>query len=371
MFPEASVYLFHAWLTSAALQPDIIKLLLEEYETAENVYHAFIRNAMSLKIPAAGMQILRQNASASWLKKTNDSLLQHRIKAFTFLDSIYPSSLLHIQDPPSIMFYQGNMQCLTGRVLAIVGSRTASYDGQNASRKIARELSAHGVRIVSGMADGIDSASHCGCIEGKSPTIAVTGCGLDRVYPSGNARLRDQILQSDGLLLSEYPPGEKPDGWHFPFRNRIISGIAQALIVMEAKIRSGTMTSVQHALNQGKDVFVYPGDPVSPNFEGNHQLLREGARYFTTAEDILEDMEWLDNPEIIRQNSDCSGEPLIASTPEEDAVITVLKPGRLSFEQIAEKSRLSPAMLLSTLTMLQIKGAVEALPGKVYQLKFS
>ena len=188
------------------------------------------------------------------------------------------------------------------------------------------------------------------------------------MYPSGNTKLRDSILKNNGLLLSEYAPGEKPIGWHFPFRNRIITGLAHALIVIEAKIRSGTMTSVQHALNQGKDVFVYPGDPASPYSEGNHQLLREGALYFTTGEDILEDLRWLDNHEIIGQNSVCSGmTPLLS--PEETAIFEILKPGRLSFEQIADRSDLSPAVLMSTLTMLQIKGTVESLPGKQYQLK--
>ena len=129
------------------------------------------------------------------------------------------------------------------------------------------------------------------------------------------------------------------------------------------------MTSVQHALNQGKEVFVYPGDPTSPYSEGNHQLLREGALYFTTADDILEDLGWLDNTEIIRQNSGCSVSTSAPSAPEETLVLTALKPGRLSFEQIAERCGLSPATLMSTLTMLQIKGEVEALPGKQYQLK--
>lgn len=129
------------------------------------------------------------------------------------------------------------------------------------------------------------------------------------------------------------------------------------------------MTSVQHALNQGKDVFVYPGNPASPYSEGNHQLLREGATYFTTAGDILEDLGWLDNHEIIMQNSDCSGDTGREYTSDEASVLSVLKPGNLSFEQIVERCGLMPAALMSTLTMLQIKGAIEALPGKQYRLK--
>ena len=257
---------------------------------------------------------------------------------------------------------------MTRRIIAVVGSRASSYNGQKATRKLARDLSQHGVTVISGMASGIDTFAHEGCLEGGSPTIAVTGCGLDIVYPASNTALRDTIIRNKGLLLSEYPPGEKPAGWHFPVRNRIITGMAEALILMEAKIRSGSMTSVRHALEQGKDVFVYPGDPMSEYFEGNHQLLREGGIYFTSAENILEDLHWLDNPSYVRQNSDCSAESM-QMTPDEIKVVNALKPGMIGFEKLVSVSGLDPSRLMSTLTMLQINGVIEALPGKQYQLK--
>ena len=373
LIPDISGFLYHAWLASALLPPDITQKCMNEFQTPERVFQSIIiqKNKPDF-IPPAGLNTLIRNSSEDLLLHLNEMLMQHQIKAITINDSYYyPSSLSQIENPPAILFYQGNIQCLKNRMLAMVGSRVASYDGEKAARKIARELSREGVSIISGMAGGIDSASHTGCIEGGTPTIAVTGCGLDIVYPAGNVKLRDEILKSNGLLLSEYAPGEKPVGWHFPFRNRIITGIGYALIVIEAKIRSGTMTSVQHALNQGKDVFVYPGNPASQYCEGNHQLLREGALYFTTSADILEDLRWLDNREIIGQNSVCSDKTEPTLTPDEETVFSILKPGRLSFEQIADKSKLSPAALMSTLTMLQIKGSIEALPGKQYQLKES
>ena len=371
METEPSAFVYHAWLASAALPPGIINGLLKEYGVPENVWNSIISGQnRTVGIPVAGLNALKHNATDEWLESARKLLIQHNISAFTITDPNYPALLLQMDEPPSILFYQGNLQCMKQKNLAMVGSRAASYDGQKAAGKIACNLSRKGIGIISGMAGGIDTASHNGCIDGGSRTIAVTGCGLDIVYPSANLRLRDNILENGGLLLSEYPPGEKPVGWHFPFRNRIITGLSHALIVIEAKIRSGTMTSVQHALNQGKDVFVYPGDPTSPYFEGNHRLLREGAIYFTTAEEILEDLAWLDNPGIIGQNSDCSGRKQ-TFTPEEDAVFSALKPGRLGFEQIADRSGLSPSALMSTLTMLQIKGMIEALPGKQYQLKDS
>ena len=370
MKDDASAFLYHAWLASASLTPDIQYAFLKEYETPEKLHHAFVSGQIEPgRLPAGGARILSVNAEKSFMMKTQALLTKHNIKAFTIRDGIYPASLLHLQDPPAILFYQGNIHCLDGRLLAMVGSRAASYEGKAAARKIACELSRQGTGIVSGMAGGIDTAAHAGCLDGGSPTIAVTGCGLDMVYPEMNTALRDDILKNGGLLLSEYAPGERPLGRHFPYRNRIITGLSQALVVIEARIRSGTMTSVQHALNQGKDVFVYPGNPASPYSEGNHQLLREGATYFTTAGDILEDLGWLDNHEIIMQNSDCSGDTGREYTSDEAFVLSVLKPGKLSFEQIVERCGLMPAALMSTLTMLQIKGAIEALPGKQYRLK--
>ena len=161
------------------------------------------------------MKILIQNAADDHMKKTGDLLVRNGIRAFTIRDPEYPPSLLKMQEPPAILFYQGDTQCLNRRLLSMVGSGEASYDGQKAARKIARDLSRQGIGIVSGMAGGIDTASHKGCLEGGSPTIAVTGCGLDLVYPAGNVKLRDEILNNGGLLLSEYAPGEKPVGWHF------------------------------------------------------------------------------------------------------------------------------------------------------------
>ena len=356
-----------AWLAAASVKADCLQDIMSTYHT---VLDAFLRQDEYLLklLTDHNLNHLKKNADDLYFSKAGALFKRWGIRTMKAGDPDFPDILTRINDPVSILFYLGNPACLQERVLGMFGSRAASYTGRKAARGIARGLSSRGVCIASGFAYGIDTEAHTGCIEGGSPTIAVTGCGLDRVYPAVNTRLRDRILENGGLLLSEYAPGERPEGWHFPFRNRIITGLARALIVMEAKIRSGTMTSVRHALDQGKDVFVYPGDPASPNYEGNHQLLREGAIYFTTAGNILEDLGWLDNPGIIRQNSECSGGATESSSPEEAAVIKALTPGKLSFEQIAEKSGLAPAALMSTLTMLQIRGKVEALPGKIYRL---
>ena len=363
-------YEYCAWLASAGLPSVRLRYLLGIYHDPYECYQAFMHQEQAFMetIPARFREVLMLNANPETIAKTRMIMNRKSICAFHFFDDIYPESLKKINDPPAILFYQGKVSCLKKRIIAVVGSRAASYSGQSATRKLSHDLSSHGITVISGLASGIDAIAHSGCIEGGSPTIAVTGCGLDIVYPSANIKLRDTIIQKGGLILSEYPPGEKPVGWHFPIRNRIITGIAKALVLMEAKIRSGSMTSVQHALDQGKDVFVYPGDPSSAYFEGNHQLLREGGIYFTSADDIMEDLHWLDNPPTVRQNSDCSANSA-QMTPEAQAVVNALKPGTLGFEKLSAISGLEPSKLLSTLTILQLNGIIEAIPGKQYQLK--
>lgn len=361
---------YDAWLASVCLPCGMLIDLLEHYGSAFHCYEAFEQHDETLHmfIPARFYQLLANNANTGFIRKMSRAANRNSIKTVHIMDEDYPDTLRSLDDPPAILFYQGELECTKDRILSMVGSRAASYAGQKAARRLAEDLSRNGVTVVSGLASGIDASAHKGCIDGKSPTIAVLGCGLDRPYPADNLSLRDEILNRGGLILSEYAPGEKAYGWHFPVRNRIIVGLSQALILMEARIRSGSMTSVRHALDQGKDVFVYPGDPLSEYYEGNHQLLREGGTYFTSAFDILEDMHWLDNPPSVRQNSDCV-QAYQPSSPEEQAVIKALKPGALSFEQLIASTDIDPSVLMSTLTILQIRGMIDALPGKHYQLK--
>ena len=366
---DSSGNVFDAWLASAGMPSALLIRILERYGSSDLCHEAFQKNDPDLSgmIPPRHYRILKENNSDDALAELENRMNRHAIGVIRFNDPYYPDALSDIADPPAILFFQGDISCLNCKILAMIGSRAASYQGQKAASRLSEALSRKGVSIISGLACGIDASAHQGCINGGSPTIAVTGCGLDRVYPSDNLSLRDRILAGGGLILSEYAPGEKPAGWHFPIRNRIITGLAEALILMEARIRSGSMTSVEHALNQGKDVFVYPGDPASEKYEGNHQLLREGGIYFTNAEDILQDLGWLDNPPSVRQNIDC----LTADgsfSPEETRIVNILRPGSMSFEEILNRSGLEPSVPMSTLTILQIKGFVLQEQGKRFTL---
>ena len=367
---EASGTEYDAWLASACMPAGTVRILLQRYQNSFACFQAVKEKDPDIVsvIRPRFMELLRQRSSTDYINRMKEQMERHSIGVLHIHDVCYPKALLDIDDPPALLFYQGDPECLRKRCLGMVGSRAASFHGQKAARKISENLGRHDITIVSGFAGGIDSCAHRGCMDGGSPTIAVTGCGLDRVYPSDNIFLRNDILAGSGLILSEYAPGEKPEGWHFPVRNRIITGLSHALILIEAKIKSGSMTSVRHALEQGKDVFVYPGDPLSDYFEANHQLLREGGIYFTKSEDILEDMHWLDNPSSVGQNSDCSAK-VMAGSPEQEAIINALKQGPLGFEQLLSYTRIDPSVMMGTLTILQINGVIEAFPGKQYQLK--
>ena len=370
MLAESRETAYLAWLSGTMIPYEQIQNLLMTYLSGESVYQAVSRRDPGLNdvLSPDAVQRLIRSADSKRINELENLIRKHQISSITLTDPLFPEILKEIRDPASILFYRGNPECLSGRKLSIVGSRSASWAGLKATEKIARDLSSHHIAIVSGFAYGIDTASHRGCLQGGSPTVAVMGCGLDQNYPADNQPLRDEIIRGGGILLSEYAPGEKPLGSHFPVRNRIISALGDALILMEAKIRSGSMVTVTHALSQGKDVFVYPGDPASLHFEGNHQLLREGAIYFTSARDILEDMKWLDNPPDQVQNNDCASSIKVFS-PVEKAIYQALQAGSMSFEQLSSVTGTSPAELMSSLTILQVRGEIESLPGKKYQIR--
>lgn len=354
-----------AWLTYGEFTHEQMSSLLGEYGSCEAVYDAFLRRGRVMLERYAGavqLELLERQSKPDAMHEMMLAMQSLNMGILTPEDYGYPDALRDIADPPYTLFYIGNPECLSDRCVTVVGSRKASRNGVEATHAIARELSANGVRIISGLAVGIDSAALQGGLEGGSPVVGVAGCGLDVDYPSGNSALKKRIVDSGGLLLSEYPPGSLAMPWHFPVRNRIMSGLSRAVLMMEARIRSGSMTTVQHALDQGKEVYAYPGDPGTEWAEGSHRLLREGANYFATAQDILEDMGW---------TSDRPAEPpakeLPPMTAQQRQVYALVLRGEISFDQLAAESGLDAPTLSGALTMLQIMGLIRSLPGKVFK----
>lgn len=356
-----------AWLGCCRLNPDTSAELMRVFGSAEAIYDRVVSQGsgfmMEYGLSEQAIANARSLAERSTMHEMMCTMDQNQIGVVGFNAPQYPDMLRHIQQPPTMLFYRGNLDCVMGKCIAIVGSRTASPQGMQITRSISRDLSRAGVTIVSGFAMGVDTEAHIGCLEGGSPTVAVLACGIDVDYPSENTDLKERIVRSGGLLLSEYPLGMRSGKHVFQMRNRVISGLSKAVLMMEAQIRSGSMITVQHALDQGREVFAYPGVPGTEYAEGAHQLLREGANYFTRASDVLEDLGWSDDlpPAPTHQKKE-----LPAMSEEQRRIYTLLGQGEMSFDELALQTGLPAPQLSVSLTLLQMSGVIRAMPGKSY-----
>ena len=213
----------------------------------------------------------------------------NRFPSISILDDEYPLELKHCYNPPVLLFYQGNLELLSRPKIAVVGARMASSTGTHSVQKIIKELKNHFV-IISGLARGIDTSAHLSALKNGGASIAVIGCGLDVYYPKENKRLQEYMAKNH-LVLSEYVVGEVPLKFHFPERNRIIAGLSQGVIVVEAKLRSGSLITCERALEEGRDVFAIPGNILDGKSDGCHHLIKEGAKCITSGLDILSEYE--------------------------------------------------------------------------------
>ena len=362
-----------AWIAYASLNPDALEKLLDEYGSYEDIYDDFVDTQGANMLHYANnqqMEILLRQSKREAMHEMLLTLQRHEINIIAKEDSVYPELLRHISDAPPLLFYQGNPNALQKmRYVTMVGSRKASFSGMDSTRRIAKDLSRNGVCIVSGLAVGIDAAAHEGCLAGGSPTIGVAACGLDVDYPAENASLKRRILENGGILLSEAPPGALALAWKFPIRNRILAGLSHATLMMEAHIKSGTMSTVHHALDQGREVYVFPNDPHSPSGRAAQALLDDGAVCCTCAQDLLEDMKWIRRPsrKAVAEAMQEPAIPLPTLTEAQAKIYDLLQTGEQSFDQLAAATGYDAQELSGALTMLQIFGLIRSLPGKLYK----
>ena len=300
---------------------------------------------------------------AGYFYRLFDRLERCGCRAIPRIDDAYPADLNTICDPPPTLYVRGDAEPDDGRRLAIVGSRRCTRDGQRAAREFARELAGQGVCVISGMARGIDSCAHRGCLEGSGHTVAVLGCGVDVVYPPENEALRDEILGSGGAVISEYPPGAQPLSGHFPPRNRIISGLSRGTLLVEGTIRSGAMITVNDALEQGRDVFAVPGSIYSPLSAAPNRMILEGAVPVLSAWDILEYYRWAQRP---AQDAGRTPQPPQLNE-DERKLVQPLSEQELTFDELTELTGFSAAELNSHLTTLELRGIIEKVPGGAYR----
>ncbi|HKK00762.1 MAG TPA: DNA-processing protein DprA [Desulfuromonadales bacterium] len=286
------------------------------------------------------------------------SLEQCSARIVSLDDPLYPARLKTIHDPPALLYLRGNLP--ETPALAVVGARRASDAGRRFAGEVCSELAAHGVTVVSGLARGIDTAAHQGALLGGGPTVAVLGCGIDQVYPPENARLFDEVVVN-GAILSEYPPGTEPLPGHFPGRNRIISGLCQGVMVVEAAGKSGSLITAEFALEQGREVFAVPAPVYCATGEGVNRLLKDGAHLVTCAKDILEVLH------ITQKQRSQEIDPWIESLQgDELALYLCLDEEPRHVDELARKCGLTPMGVSAILLHLELQGGVEQLPGMRY-----
>jgi DNA processing protein len=301
----------------------------------------------------------------AWLDKTPQGTQQ---EVWAWDHPRYPASLRNIDEPPWVLFAQGQLQLACWQGVAMVGSRNPTPQGKENARRFASQLQQSGCCIVSGLAMVIDAAAHHGAIENanseRCATVAVVGCGLDLVYPRQNHTLAKQVAQH-GWLLSELPPGTPPLPHHFPRRNRLIAGLSHGVLVVEAALKSGSLITADLALSQGKEVFAIPGSIHSVLSRGCHALLRQGAKLVETAQDVLEEL-----PFLTTLLTDATAVPSAALPADrnQQALCQALGDEPQHFESLLLQSGLAFEDALIALQQLQDRNRVTAMPGGMYQL---
>ncbi len=346
---------------TSGIGPVLYKELMAHFGTAEAVLAAAPSLRPRGRLTAAILASLTAptwsavDADIAWGARPGYAVMELR-------DPRYPYRLAQIPDPPPILFVRGDCAILNRRQIAIVGSRNPSTTGRDTARMLARDLAAQGVVITSGLAYGIDSAGHEGALEAENGvTVAVAATGLDRVYPPQHRELAHRILER-GALVSEYPPGTAPLAAHFLRRNRIISGLSLGTLVVEAALDSGSLTTAQCALDQNRDVFSVPGSIYNPLARGCHALLRQGAFLVETSQDILR--------HITPHGTGTTVGSVIKTEDSLDSdyqkLLACFGYDPVPIDALVEQSGLTPAVVSSMLTILELRGLVVGQPGGLY-----
>lgn len=360
--PETRERLCLAWLSCAdSLGYSARQKLMSAYPEACGFFSRF--PAATLDIVGAKAYKELAELREKGLDRIQEALDRSGIAVCVPGDGDFPQALLTIPEPPALLFYQGVMKADERRAVAIVGSRRETRYGREQAFAIAKDLARQGVTIISGLARGIDTAAHKGALEGGGRTIAVLGSGIKRVYPEENEALARQIVDQGGALVSEFTPNAEPLAYRFPFRNRLVSGLAQAVFLVEAREKSGTLITVGHALAQGREVFALPGPVDAPGSAVPHRMLREGARLVTCARDLLEDMGWSSAEEACQMEL-----PLPDLSGDQRRLYDALCVEPRDFNELLAMLGLPAQQLNVLLTTLEMDGLIQALPGRSFRI---
>lgn len=297
--------------------------------------------------------------AAARAAREQQALLAAGATVLSWASDAYPASLRTIADPPLALFVRGVLDQADGVAVSIVGSRRAGEYGRRVAEDLARGLAQAGITVVSGLAAGIDSAAHRGALAAGGRTVAVMATGIDGVYPAWNRGLAHEIV-AQGALVTEFPCGTPPLQFHFPRRNRIISGLTVGTVVVEAAERSGSLITAEFAVEQGRDVFAVPGPIGTPHHQGSHRLLQNGAKLVTSVEDVLDEIAPALAPRLAAARARAETATL---APAERTLMQALSDGTQHVDAIVSRSALDAGQVLETLLALELRGLVEQRPG--------
>jgi len=370
------------WLALAltpGLGPSRIRKLIERFGTADRVLQASLTELEATGMQAVSAQALATGKSLELAQDELAKAVRENAKIISLSDPSYPLRLKEIYDPPVILFVKGSVELLSKPGIAMVGTRHPTPYGSGMAERLANDLAARGLVIISGMARGIDTASHRGAIAAKGKTIAVLGTGIDVAYPRENTRLAEQILALGGALVTEFPTGTSPVPQNFPIRNRIISGMSAGVLVVEAGEYSGTRITSRCALEQNRDVYAVPGNVTNKNSWGPNTLIKQGAKLVATWEDVWEELP-SDIQQALKSVQNESPEPASASlfpddvqSPHEQKVLKLLKPDQSThIDELVEmlETEMSSSEIFAALFELELNGKVRQLPGKNFVKSF-
>lgn len=392
--------LYWLWLAQCNEVKDGVKAaLVRQFEDPERLFFAEKQEILDAEIEGLTGEhldvLLRHDLSAA--EETLSDCAKAGLQVLTYDSPLYPKRLKAIYDPPIVLYYRGTLPDFDKLpTIGVVGTRHPSVYGRQAAKRLGGEIAAAGGLVVSGLAEGIDGAAMEAALSAGFPAVGVLGCGADVVYPRKHKALF-QETERLGCILSEYAPGSPPLGWHFPRRNRIISGLSCGVVVVEAPERSGSLLTAKHALEQGRDVFVVPGNVDMESFRGSNRLLRSGAIAVSSGRDVMEEYDLLypekllpkqgldkpkktekqepkpEVPEILKKKTIDNGNPppysgqndiLQGLSADEQTVMTAIGTGIESVDDVIAKTGLPSGKVLGLLTMLEIRKKIVRHPGK-------
>ncbi|MGC9291947.1 MAG: DNA-processing protein DprA [Acidobacteriaceae bacterium] len=372
-----------AWLAlilTDGLGPRRIWRAVERAGSAERMLTLSLTELEALDLPAAAAQSIFHGKSLAAAEKEWKQVTESGGSILTPADAAYPERLREIYDPPVLLWLRGDASLLAQPGIAVVGTRHPSPYGSGMAQMLARDLAVHGLVILSGMARGVDTAAHRGALEANGKTITIWGTGIDVIYPKENKRLAEQILESGGTILSEYPMGTFPAPQNFPIRNRILSGMSVGVLVIEAGENSGTRITARCALEQDREVFAVPGNVTSKNAWGPNTLIKQGAKLVATWEDVWEELPTQVRLEVEGRMGVASsaGTPASllgnADLPEDQRLVFDLMRAdeALQMDEIVDKleGKLSSSEIFAAIFELELAGRVRAMPGKNYVKAF-